>query len=92
MLFSATRVGKINFIVTVAIITFNLLQLKFQSFTFFSGADLAALVREASVQRLKDLLKEGNLDQDLGQDIEVMALHFEQAFEKLRPSVSVEVF
>lgn len=48
----------------------------------FSGADLAALVREASVLALRDVLK-GDAS-----EIRVMPLHFERAFGKVRPSVS----
>lgn len=48
----------------------------------FSGADLAALVREASVLALRDILKGS------ASEVQVTPLHFEKAFGKVRPSVS----
>ncbi|KAI8101215.1 hypothetical protein M9435_001323 [Picochlorum sp. BPE23] len=58
----------------------------------FSGADLASLVREASVQALKERLKqeESNEQGDVlsSQNILVMRRHFDMSLPRLRPSVS----
>ncbi|XP_023023254.2 nuclear valosin-containing protein-like smid [Leptinotarsa decemlineata] len=50
----------------------------------FTGADLAALVRESGVMALKDLLCGANLSQD----VVVTSEHFKRAFGKIRGSVS----
>ncbi len=57
----------------------------------FSGADLAALVREASVQTLKEFMKSRNDENSTQLEIQVTLQHFEQALLKVRPSVSKEV-
>ncbi|XP_023819458.1 nuclear valosin-containing protein-like isoform X1 [Oryzias latipes] len=58
----------------------------------FSGADLTALVREASVNALKDYLKSQQGGEALPSgctvDIQVSRVHFEEALNKVRPSVS----
>eukprot|EP00210_Caulerpa_lentillifera_P008248 g7873.t1 len=51
----------------------------------FSGADLAALVKEASVIALKESLKKGN-SKDSG--IEITRRHFDDALVAVKPSVS----
>uniref|UniRef100_T1HCW5 AAA+ ATPase domain-containing protein n=1 Tax=Rhodnius prolixus TaxID=13249 RepID=T1HCW5_RHOPR len=53
----------------------------------YSGADLAALVREASVLALTEFVKTQTLD-DENCDVNIAASHFLQAFEQIRPSVS----
>ena len=58
---------------------------------FCSGADLAALVREASVQTLKEFMKCSIASEDSYKTLELRMEHFEKAFHKLRPSVSLEV-
>ena len=56
-----------------------------------SGADISALVREASVQALKEHMRnEDSIGENPG-PIEVNKSHFEAAFNKLRPSISLEV-
>lgn len=50
----------------------------------YTGADLAALVREAAVQSLKEHLKRPNA----GGSLAVSAEHFEMALSKIRPSIS----
>nr|XP_057934410.1 nuclear valosin-containing protein-like isoform X2 [Doryrhamphus excisus] len=62
----------------------------------FTGADLTALVREASVNALKAYLKSrctppsssGHTSSGPVADIRVGKNHFEEAFKKVRPSVS----
>ncbi|XP_024863996.1 nuclear valosin-containing protein-like isoform X2 [Kryptolebias marmoratus] len=58
----------------------------------FSGADLTALVREASVNALKAYLKSQHCGptqaSDSPADIRVSRQHFEDAFRTVRPSVS----
>ncbi|XP_037544101.1 nuclear valosin-containing protein-like [Nematolebias whitei] len=58
----------------------------------FSGADLTALVREASVNALKAYLKSQNCgltySSDSTADIRVSRQNFEDAFRTVRPSVS----
>jgi len=58
-------------------------------FYFFRGADLAALVREASVSALKEAIL--NKGTQSSQVISVRKQHFETAFRKIRPSVSQKV-
>lgn len=53
----------------------------------YSGADLAALVREASVLALTEFVKTQSNDAE-NCDVYVSASHFHQAFEQIRPSVS----
>jgi hypothetical protein len=52
------------------------------------GADLAALVREASVIALKEYISQANAIQ---QQVCVMNKHFQIAFTKVKPSVSTKV-
>jgi ribosome biogenesis ATPase len=51
----------------------------------FSGADLQALVREAAVTALREALADGGM---VGRKVQVARCHFEQAFNKVSPSVS----
>lgn len=56
----------------------------------FTGADLAGLVRQASLQALKESIsKETAIDTD--DELQVHKLHFDLALKNLRPSVSQEV-
>lgn len=56
----------------------------------FTGADLAGLVRQASLQALKESIsKETAIDSDA--ELKVHKLHFDLALKNLRPSVSQEV-
>lgn len=56
----------------------------------FTGADLAGLVRQASLQALRDsLLVEVTNEADV--DLSVNKKHFVLALKHLRPSVSSEV-
>ncbi|KAG1941524.1 nuclear valosin-containing protein-like [Pimephales promelas] len=56
----------------------------------FTGADLSALVREASVNALRVHLNTGpaQTHTEPVKDIRVSRVHFEDAFKKVRPSVS----
>uniref|UniRef100_A0A1B6FLR1 AAA+ ATPase domain-containing protein n=1 Tax=Cuerna arida TaxID=1464854 RepID=A0A1B6FLR1_9HEMI len=55
----------------------------------YSGADLAALVREASIEALKEFMASRDQDQDqIAGDIKVCGRHFTAALSKIRPSVS----
>ena len=55
----------------------------------FSGADLAALVRQAAVSSLKKiLLGDTAIERKDIKDITVGAEHFEMALKAVRPSVS----
>lgn len=55
----------------------------------YTGADLAALVREAGVLALREfIISEGKSD---GNNIAVTTSHFEQAIRKIRPSVTDKV-
>ena len=51
----------------------------------YSGADLAALVREASVSALREFMSTERIE---GKSILVSYRHFEAAFLKVKPSVS----
>ncbi|XP_064622807.1 nuclear valosin-containing protein-like isoform X2 [Lineus longissimus] len=51
-----------------------------------TGADLAALVREASVTALKEFL--GGEAKSIGKPVQVTKHHFDVAFSKVKPSVS----
>ncbi len=53
----------------------------------FTGADLAALVRDASMSALSDIILSGK-DDDNFTPVVVAAKHFQQALQNLRPSVS----
>lgn len=54
----------------------------------FTGADLSALVREACVNALRVHLSAGPAHTEPVKDIRVSRVHFEDAFKKVRPSVS----
>ena len=62
----------------------------------FSGADLASLVREASVQALKERISQKQwtnsafapFQKSSQEEMKVMKKHFDRALTKLRPSVS----
>ncbi|XP_043111095.1 nuclear valosin-containing protein-like isoform X2 [Puntigrus tetrazona] len=56
----------------------------------FTGADLSALVREACVNALRGHLSSGpaHTHTEPVKDIRVSRVHFEDAFKKVRPSVS----
>jgi ribosome biogenesis ATPase len=58
----------------------------------FSGADLAALVNEACMSALQEKITAvAEADSDIRQDVlSVHLSHFEQAFNRVRPSVSKE--
>jgi|SanBayMetagenome_1026888.scaffolds.fasta_scaffold330364_1 SpoVK/Ycf46/Vps4 family AAA+-type ATPase len=51
-----------------------------------SGADLSALVREASEFALKEFIKNPTPENEI-----VRLRHFEFAFKKIKPSVSLKV-
>ena len=53
-----------------------------------SGADLAALVREAAVTALRESMARPETD---GDTTRVSRQHFNTAFDKIRPSVSEKV-
>lgn len=56
----------------------------------YTGADLAGLVRQASLHALKDYIStESNVDNSA--DLEVSNEHFLKAMRETKPSVSVEV-
>lgn len=56
----------------------------------FTGADLAGLVRQASLQALRDSLKfDSSSESDI--DLSVHKRHFKLALQHIRPSVSTEV-
>lgn len=56
----------------------------------FTGADLAGLVRQASLQALRDSLKfESASEEEI--DLKVYKQHFMSALQQMRPSVSTEV-
>uniref|UniRef100_A0A669C6C1 Nuclear VCP like n=1 Tax=Oreochromis niloticus TaxID=8128 RepID=A0A669C6C1_ORENI len=56
----------------------------------FSGADLTALVREASLNALRTYLKSQRHTHSSAADIRVSKHNFEDAFGKVRPSVSAK--
>jgi len=56
----------------------------------FTGADLAALVRDASMAALKEIIS-GITKGSNSFPIRVTTEHFQRAFENLRPSVSEKV-
>ena len=65
----------------------------------YTGADLAALVREASVSAFRELVLQPNLDANTDSDVtpkgavdlKVSKRHFEAAYAKIKPSVSKKV-
>lgn len=52
----------------------------------YTGADLAALVREAGIQAMKQFMLSGGTDQLI-----VTSEHFQRAIAKIRPSVTEKV-
>lgn len=56
----------------------------------FTGADLAALVRDASMLALSEIILSCKNDADVA-PVSVSAEHFERALQSLRPSVSEKV-
>ncbi|XP_062544129.1 nuclear valosin-containing protein-like isoform X2 [Armigeres subalbatus] len=60
----------------------------------YTGADLAGLVRQASLQTLKDSIAECSSDDtassDSEQDLKVAMLHFQEAIRSIKPSVNEE--
>ncbi|XP_078398935.1 nuclear valosin-containing protein-like isoform X1 [Cetorhinus maximus] len=56
----------------------------------FTGADLSALVREASINALRQHLSDPSPERSSAPSLRVLVArqHFEEAFEKVRPSVS----
>ena len=65
-----------------------------ESCSCYTGADLAALVREASVAAFRELVLKPHLNQTpiLPTDqLKVSKRHFESAFRKIKPSVSKRV-
>lgn len=57
----------------------------------FTGADLAGLVRQASLQALRESLQvEATSESDI--DLSVKKRHFMLALQHLRPSVTTEVY
>lgn len=55
----------------------------------YSGADLAALVREAGIQSVKDFMMKS--ESGAAADVAISLNNFEQALKKIRPSVSIDV-
>ncbi|KAK6627439.1 hypothetical protein RUM44_009916 [Polyplax serrata] len=54
----------------------------------YSGADLAALVREAGIQSVKDFMMKS--ESGAAADVAISLNNFEQALKKIRPSVSID--
>lgn len=54
----------------------------------YTGADLAGLVRQASLQTLKESIDETSVDDH---DLKVRKIHFLDAIKKLKPSVGEKV-
>lgn len=55
----------------------------------YTGADLAALIREASISALKNFMIHNIRDPDVPAIVTME--HFKQAIKKIRPSVSEKV-
>lgn len=55
--------------------------------SYFTGADLAALVREAGILCLQEYINSPEVNKQLA----IQNKHFDEALMKIRPSVSVEV-
>lgn len=53
----------------------------------FTGADLAALVREAGILCLQEYINSNEVNKQLA----IQSKHFDDALMKIRPSVSAEV-
>ena len=70
-------------------------------FNIHSGADLAALVREASVSSLRESMKQSMSSMNVAMNesggtqsdtvVGVAMRHFDSAFKKIKPSVSEKV-
>ncbi|EAT48909.1 AAEL000081-PA, partial [Aedes aegypti] len=60
----------------------------------YTGADLAGLVRQASLQTLKDSIAECSSDDNVSneseQDLKVAMVHFQEAIRSIKPSVNEE--
>ena len=56
-----------------------------QSCSGYTGADLAALIREAGEEVIKDLMKDPSLP------LEINAKHLNTALNRIRPSISEKV-
>lgn len=56
--------------------------------SYFTGADLAALVREAGILCLQEFISSNEVNKQLA----IQSKHFDEAMMKTRPSVSAEVF
>lgn len=59
----------------------------------YTGADLAGLVRQASLQTLKDSIAECGSDDtpcEADQDLKVAMVHFQEAIRTIKPSVNEE--
>ncbi|XP_029735856.2 nuclear valosin-containing protein-like isoform X1 [Aedes albopictus] len=60
----------------------------------YTGADLAGLVRQASLQTLKDSIAECSSDDKVSseseQDLKVAMVHFQEAIRSIKPSVNEE--
>lgn len=57
----------------------------------YTGADLAGLVRQASLQTLKDSILLGNVEDSTTEDLRVYMKHFVDVHKNLKPSVNKEV-
>lgn len=55
--------------------------------SYFTGADLAALVREAGILCLQEYINSDGVNKQLA----IQSKHFDEAMFKIRPSVSAEV-
>lgn len=55
--------------------------------SYFTGADLAALVREAGIICLQEYISSNDVNKQLA----IQSKHFDEAMMKTRPSVSAEV-
>lgn len=55
--------------------------------SYFTGADLAALVREAGILCLQEYINSNEINKQLA----IQSKHFDEAMTKIRPSVSMEV-
>lgn len=55
--------------------------------SYFTGADLAALVREAGILCLQEYITSNDMNKQLA----IQSKHFDEAMMKTRPSVSAEV-
>lgn len=57
----------------------------------YTGADLAGLVRQASLQTLKESIDATDSGEDSGDPLKVCRIHFIDAIKKLKPSVGEQV-